>query len=52
MEKTGQIFKSQYGFRSQHSCENAVSELVSEVTKGIPEWTLYCCFVLRFVQGF
>ena len=28
MEKTGQIFKSQYGFRSQHSCENAVSELV------------------------
>ena len=34
MEETDQIYKSQYGFRSQHSCENAVSELVSEITKG------------------
>ena len=34
MESTSQIFNSQYGFRSQHSCENAVSELVSEITKG------------------
>ena len=34
MEETGQIYRSQYGFRSQHSCENAVSELVSEITKG------------------
>ena len=34
MEETGQIYNSQYGFRSQHSCENAVSELVSEITKG------------------
>ena len=34
MEETGQIYKSQYGFRSQHSCENAVSELVSEIIKG------------------
>ena len=34
MEKTGQIYNSEYGFRSRHSCENAVSELVSEVTKG------------------
>ena len=34
MEKSGRIYHSQYGFRSQHSCENAVSELVSEITKG------------------
>ena len=34
METTGQIYRSQYGFRSQHSCENAVSELISEITKG------------------
>ena len=32
-DKNGQIFKSQYGFRSQHSCELAVSELLSEIIK-------------------
>ena len=35
MEATGQIYNSQYGFRSQHSCENAVSELLSEIIKGL-----------------
>ena len=35
METTGQIYNSQYGFRSQHSCENTVSELTSEIVKGL-----------------
>ena len=34
LEKTGQIFPSQYGFRSSHSCETAVSELLSTIIKG------------------
>ena len=34
MENSGRIYNSQYGFRSQHSCESTVSELVSEITKG------------------
>ena len=34
MENTGQIYNSQYGFRSQHSCESAVAELTSEIIKG------------------
>ena len=34
LESTDQIYKSQYGFRTTHSCENAVSELVSEIIKG------------------
>ena len=34
LEKTGQIFPSQYGFRTSHSCENAVSELISTIIKG------------------
>ena len=33
LESTGQIYRSQYGFRSRHSCENAISELTSEITK-------------------
>ena len=35
MESTGQIYNSQYGFRSHHSCESAVSELTSEIVKGL-----------------
>ena len=33
LEKTGQIYNSQYGFRSKHSCGLAVSKLLSEVIK-------------------
>ena len=35
MESTGQIYNSQYGFRSQHSCESAVAELTGEIVKGL-----------------
>ena len=35
MESTGQIYNSQYGFRSQQSCESAVAELTTEIVKGL-----------------
>ena len=35
MESTEQIYNSQYKIRSQHSCKSAVSELTSEVVKGL-----------------
>ena len=34
LNNTGQLYQSQYGFRAQHSCENAVEELVGEIVKG------------------
>ena len=34
LDANDQIFISQYGFCSGHSCENAVSELTSEILKG------------------
>ena len=34
LELSGQIYKSQYGFRTAYSCKNAISELVSEIIKG------------------
>ena len=37
LENTGQIYQSQYGFRTAHSCEQAISELVSEILKGREE---------------
>ena len=33
-EENNLLYRSQYGFRTRHSCENAVSELVSVVLKG------------------
>ena len=34
LNNTNQVYVSQYGFRSGHSCENAISELISAVLKG------------------
>ena len=34
LDTTGQLYSSQCGFRSKHSCENAISELVGHVIKG------------------
>ena len=33
LTSTHQLYAGQYGFRKQHSCENAICELVSEVIK-------------------
>ena len=37
LESTNQLYYSQYGFRKGHSCEHAVSELISEVIKAKQE---------------
>ena len=34
LNKTNQIYESQYGFRSKHSCEHAISDLVGNILKG------------------
>ena len=34
MDCSGQLYNSQYGFRTQHSCEQAITELVGKVFKG------------------
>ena len=34
LENTNQLYVSQYGFKKKHSCEQAVSELLSEILKG------------------
>ena len=37
LEQTGQLYNSQYGFRTGHSCENAISELLAETIKSNQE---------------
>ena len=34
LDTSGQLYSSQYGFRSKHSCENANSELIRQIVKG------------------
>ena len=34
LNESGQIYKSQYSFRSKHSCEHAIAELVGKIVKG------------------
>ena len=33
LDKTNQIYENQYGFRVKHSCEHAVSKVISEILK-------------------
>ena len=33
LDENNQIYHSQYGFRARHSCENAISDLVSQILK-------------------
>ena len=33
LNESGQIFRSQYGFRSKHSCEHAIADLVGNIVK-------------------
>ena len=35
LNQTGQIYDSQYGFRSAHSCEHAIGELLGSIVKNI-----------------
>ena len=35
LNDTHQIYESQYGFRAKHSCEHAIGELLSEITKNM-----------------
>ena len=33
LNETHQIYQSQYGFRSNHACDHAIGELISEIAK-------------------
>ena len=52
LEKSGQIYKSQYGFRTAHSCENAICQLVSEIIKGKQDGMYTLAVFLDLSKGF
>ena len=49
---TNQLYISQYGFRKHHSCDQAVGELVSVITKGIEQKKLTAGVFLDLSKAF
>ena len=52
LEKHNKLYESQYGFRDGHSCENAISELISEATKGQQEGMYTLALFLDLSKAF
>ena len=52
MNQTDQLYSSQYGFRTVHSCEDAVSELVGEVLKNRENKKFTAALYLDLSKGF
>ena len=52
LTKTNQIYDSQYGFRSNHSCENALSELVENILKKTEFGEHTACVFLDLSKAF
>ena len=51
LNKTNQIYDSQYGFRSKHSCEHAIPELVGNIVKNKEKGEHTISIFLDLVQG-
>ena len=49
---TNQLYAGQYGFRQQHSCENAICELISAIVKKSGTKKPNNRNILGFIQGF
>ena len=52
LETTGQLYCSQYGFRTGHSCEHAVSELLAEIIKSKEEGLYTAAMFLDLSKAF
>ena len=52
MQNTNQIYESQYGFRTGHSCENAISEALGEIVKGLQNGKTTVCILLDLSKAF
>ena len=52
MQDTNQIYSSQYGFRTGHSCENAISEVLGEIVKSLQNGKTTICILLDLSKAF
>ena len=52
LTKTNQLFDSQYGFRANHSCENAIQELLGNILKNLENNKYTGCIFLDLSKAF
>ena len=52
LNENDQLYESQYGFRSQHSCDNAVGEVVSRIVKNLESGYTSVAIFLDFSKAF
>ena len=52
LNSSGQFYESQYGFRSSHSCNNAVGEVVSRIVKNLEAGKINIAIFLDLSKAF
>ena len=52
LDNNNQIYHSQYGFRSKHSCEKAISDLVSQILKNQQQQKYTAALFLDLLKAF
>ena len=52
LNNNNQIYSSQYGFRSSHSCENAITELISTIVKNLEDHKYTVALFLDLSKAF
>ena len=52
LTQTNQLYSSQYGFQKDHACDQAVGELVANITKGIEQRKLTAGIFLDLSKAF
>ena len=52
LQNTGQIYKNQYGFRANHSCEHTIGQVVRTLIKNIENRLYSACILLDLSKAF
>ena len=52
LQNTGQIYKNQYGFRANHSCEQAIGQVIGTLIKNIENQLYSACILLDLSKAF
>ena len=52
LDKTGQLYENQYGFRSKHSCEHAIGQVLGGIIKGLENNFYSACVLLDLSKAF
>ena len=52
LDRTGQLYENQYGFRAKHSCEHAIGQVLGSIIKGLENNFYSACVLLDLSKAF